>query len=470
MQYFSTDFPLSIGTSAQDILEECLYWINDSPHTKFVATELLEGIRLEDFNKRTQGEEINFELADDENFKIHSFIYTKSNKTNAWITSITFLTVPATGEAWVNVKAYCNAYIASAKVPDIKKPLIILRLIDRYGGGLDGDLIVNHEFAQLEDDQAGLDQAARLINGACGNRLPILYITKYHSGNCSVIPDRIARAVSGLAHVAVEPNRIFSNKLRPLVNSQNVYGGGVGIYWPSDGGVSIYRKASSQSMKDFESEILEDLSTLTAQRMPLRKCSIEALRETKNRRLIQRLKSEDSSDLSAYIEAFDQELEAKDEEINLLQREVARLEAASRSFRAKNPVTGGIIFDIGEEEDFFEDEIRWIMLDAMVDHCSRVPDDSRRLHILQAVVSQKPERNFATEIASSIRETLRGYREMTPKIRSTLIQLGFAISEEGKHFKLVYNEDSRYTFTLPKSGSDGRGGLNSGSDIIRLFL
>lgn len=470
MQYFSTDFPLATGTPALQILEECLYWVSDSPHTSFTQIELLEKVQIQDFKKRTSGEQIDFEYTDDDNLQIHSFVYTKTDSSHSWVTSVSFLTVPDTGEAWVNVKAYCNTFVASAKIPSLKKPLIIIRLIDRYGGGSDGILTVNHEFIQLNDTEDDLSFAADLINGNTGNRLPIVYITKYHSGFSGVIPDRLARAVSGLAHVVVEPNRSFSNKLRPLVNSQNIYGGAVGIYWPSDGGVSVYRKNSDQGVKPFEAEIFEELGELTAQRMPLRKCSMEALREAKNRKLLQKLKSENSSDLTAYIDAFDEELSAKEEQINLLQREVNRLEAASRSLRSKNPVQGGVNLDIGDEEDFFADEIYCIVLDALMEQCARVPENSRRLHILQTISSKMPKEKMSATIAATIKESLRSYREMTPKIRSTLLGLGFTITDDGKHLKLVYREDGRYTFTLPKSGSDGRGGLNAASDMVRLFF
>ena len=37
-------------------------------------------------------------------------------------------------------------------------------------------------------------------------------------------------------------------------------------------------------------------------------------------------------------------------------------------------------------------------------------------------------------------------------------------------YKLVYQEDDRYTYTLPKSGSDHRGSLNAANDIGRLMF
>lgn len=470
MQLFSTDFPLATGTTPLQILEECLYWVSESPYTNFTQVQLVNNISLEEFEKKSDNEKIEFECADDGELQIHSFIYTKRDDSHAWITSVSFLTIPRNGEAWVNVKAYCNSFTATSNIPQIKKPLIVIRLIDRYGGGIDGDLKVNHEHHELKDSLIDLQYAADLINGETGNRLPIVLISRYHSGFTAAIPDRLARNLSGLAHVIVEPNRAFSNKLRPRVSSQNVYGGAVGIYWPSDGGVSVHRKSSEKSTKEFEKEIFEELRSTISQRMPLRKCSIEALRETKNKQLIEKLKKEESPDINAYIEAFDRDLLAKDERIEELEREVRRLEGLSRSLRAKNPLQGGIVIDTGSEEDFFENEMLWIILDALKDQCDRVPENSRRLHILQSITTQTAPHKISAEAAQTIREALRGYREMSTRTRSTLERLGFTISDEGKHLKLLYQDDSRYTFTLPKSGSDGRGGLNAASDMIKLFF
>ena len=81
-----------------------------------------------------------------------------------------------------------------------------------------------------------------------------------------------------------------------------------------------------------------------------------------------------------------------------------------------------------------------------------------------------PDESLATSKRDELRELLRGYKNMTKDIRDGLKELGFSVSEEGKHFKLTFQGDERYTFSLPKSGSDHRGGLNAASDISNLML
>lgn len=469
MQFFSTDFPLKTGTAQLDILSECVNWVTDSPHTKFAQEDLSQYVEKKDFKVSIKGESIDFEWVADTECTISSFIYSKSDRNYKWVTVVNFLILNHTDEVWVNIKAYCNSISAAAVVPPIKKPVLIIRLIDRFGGGRDGAITLSHEAFDL--GQGDLDVASKLILGDCDNRLPIVYLSRSHNDYLPVIAQRLARKLCGLAHVFVEPNKQFSQALRPLVKSRNVYGGVIGVYWPNDGGVRTYRRtAEISTAKDFEDLIFLDVSELLSKRIPLRRCTREAVVETKNRIAIDELKKRGSADLNEYSELFDQDLKAKEDEIETLKSEVSRLQGVSKRLRAQTPIQGGIRLATGDEDDFFANEIIGVVLDGLLDYRTRVHEDSRRQHIIDALISQNVIERESVSIASRLKETLRGYREMTQRVRSNLQELGFEISEDSRHCRLLYQGDERYTFTLPKTGSDNRGGLNAGSDMIKSFL
>lgn len=59
---------------------------------------------------------------------------------------------------------------------------------------------------------------------------------------------------------------------------------------------------------------------------------------------------------------------------------------------------------------------------------------------------------------------------MTPELRGALEQIGFSLNDEGWHVKLSYFDDPRYTYVLPKTGSDHRGGLNACPDITNIVF
>lgn len=56
---------------------------------------------------------------------------------------------------------------------------------------------------------------------------------------------------------------------------------------------------------------------------------------------------------------------------------------------------------------------------------------------------------------------------MTPHILQELKDIGFEISEDGKHYKLTYFGDARYTIALAKTPSDYRSGQNNISIITK---
>ena len=59
---------------------------------------------------------------------------------------------------------------------------------------------------------------------------------------------------------------------------------------------------------------------------------------------------------------------------------------------------------------------------------------------------------------------------MSSVIRSDLGDMGFTITEDGKHYKLVYFDDPHFNTVIAKSGSDHREGKNIAALISRQML
>lgn len=56
---------------------------------------------------------------------------------------------------------------------------------------------------------------------------------------------------------------------------------------------------------------------------------------------------------------------------------------------------------------------------------------------------------------------------MSGTLRQQLMDLGFVITEEGKHYRLTYYGDGRYKTTFAKTGSDHREGRNNAAVIAK---
>jgi len=183
------------------------------------------------------------------------------------------------------------------------------------------------------------------------------------------------------------------------------------------------------------------------------------------------MKDSGSQAIDEYIKTFDQELEAKDQRLQEAEKEIQRLRNELRVHESRSGSTSGGLLKPGRERDLYPNEVLGILLDAIEDAYSRVPAHSRRQHVLKSILEANPlQENVAAGLREQLKKLLRGFTTIDSKMRRELEEIGFSISEEGKHFKLIYRGDDRYTYTLPKSGSDWRGGLNAASDISRLLF
>lgn len=143
--------------------------------------------------------------------------------------------------------------------------------------------------------------------------------------------DSLAEALAGMAHAVVEPNRPFSVRLMSEVNSQNVYGGAIGVYWPDGGGRrSFFLQHESESPSEMERAVVEEVRSALVNRRPLAKVTWSAVQELISRRTFAALRDQGSTEVQRYVDEFDKELKSKQEELEDAEREIARLEASKK--------------------------------------------------------------------------------------------------------------------------------------------
>ncbi|POA36843.1 hypothetical protein, partial [Pseudomonas sp. FW305-3-2-15-E-TSA2] len=91
-----------------------------------------------------------------------------------------------------------------------------------------------------------------------------------------------------------------------------------------------------------------------------------------------------------------------------------------------------------------------------------------REHILTAILNSNSTEDLHEQKTKTLKEVLRDYRDMNKRVKDTFEDLGFSITADGKHWKVTYQDDERYTYVLPKTASDHRGGLNAAADIANI--
>lgn len=471
MKAIKSYFTLSSDTTVQSVFKECINWILDSPHTLFAQEELDKYDYSSEFSVGNEvgTELIEYSIAESVDLCVSSMRFSKSQDAVRYITEVSVRKDPH--DFWVGVVSSIETRTASTvsiEGLEIKRPLIAIRLIDRFGGGVDGDFPISINPIMLNNDGVGREIARRVITGENVSALPIIYVSATTLGRHSLIPDRLAKKLCGMAHVIVEPSREFSFSIRSSVNSRNVYAGAVGIYWPNGAGVTLCRRGVSD-IKVFESHIFRCVAEALSVLIPPQKCSWEEVSHVKNRIAIDDLKQH--GEANEIVALYEVELMEKTESITELNKEIERLSYLLRVSESKRPVQGGLILDTGAEDDYFELEILSVVLDAVEDYCNKsTHPKSRRQHLMQAIVENNESNDLHGQKERQLKEALRGYREMSKKVRGVLEDLGFSVENDAKHWRIVYQDDERYTYILPKTGSDYRGGLNAGADIANLVF
>ena len=466
MLSFATEFPVNEAVTCTGFADAIRKWLLGSRYTSF-SLNSLSGLCTGEFwkaNEAMEKIESHCEITTDS--ESIGVVYRKADTDFEWITTIVLAIVPSS--TWISLRVECEPMHPTAKVPVAKKPVLLRTLLESLGGGIDGDFKVGGTpvvFAKSE-----LDLAVRCVLGETCTYLPIIYISATFHGYYLVDPYLLAESLAGLAHVVVEPNREFSVSLMEKVDRKNPYGGTIALYWPDGGGKRNFFSRGAVPPAEIQQSIFDEVRLSLSNRRPLVRCTLAAIKELKSRRMINSLKDEGSKEIQSYVSLYEEELNSKMAALQAAETEILRLKAEARRFAAHEMEGVGMALNTGGEQDFYEGELLDTVRDALQSGINNVVSDGRRQHILEDLVAANPVSEERLRNRERIKSLLRDYQRMDTKTRKKLEEIGFAITEEGKHFKIIYQNDSRYTFALPKSGGDYRGGLNSAGDICRLLF
>jgi hypothetical protein len=252
------------------------------------------------------------------------------------------------------------------------------------------------------------------------------------------------------------------------VYNENAYGGAVGIYWPDGVGKWLFLPSGRfEDPKRMQVAVAQKVRASLLSQRTARECSWSYLRELYARQQLKALESSGSQDVKKYIEHFDTELASKDDEIQRLESELARLRYSQQFKNEQSDGDANAISLGSSESDLYQAERLDMVIEAIRSSQASTEPNSRRHDILEDIVKSHKTSGERDEILEELKALLHQYNKMDSKTRAGLEALGFQLSDEGKHYKLLFHGDSRYPFVLAKTGSDWRGGMNAYSDLKR---
>ncbi|HWB19209.1 MAG TPA: hypothetical protein VG711_02830 [Phycisphaerales bacterium] len=461
---FKTEFPVESNVSFNDFIVAIREWILGSPYTSFTTEDLnnLEEKQKFDLKKLDDHLEImGFESGAEEARAVR---HTKNAKGLEW--ELVAILSRQEKDCLVGIQVSCQSSNTALRLPPVKKPILVDALLTKLGGGADGRLVVGSTPRFLADIE--IDLAAQCINSSPLCRLPIIYVSADFRGRQLIDVKKIAKSLSGMAHVLVEPNRHFSIRLKSEVDSENVYGGTIGVYWPNGAGRrSFFVGPQFDTSDEMQTAIVEEVRIALTNRRTDERCEWSTVQGMVSKLALEELKRAGSNDIDQFIANFSGEITAKDQRIASAENEIQRLQAERRKYEARNPLGSGLLIQTGNEQEFYANEMLSIICDALKAAIPMNPADSRRRDVLKSIVDANDVVSDADAFREQLKNMLRGYRSMDSKLKSDFERMGFLLTSDGRHWKLCYQGDDRYTFALPKSSSDSRAGLNAASSIAK---
>lgn len=390
--------------------------------------------------------------------------------------------------------------------PKFSTPHFITYLIENGYVKDDGDLPVLRTPIMIGEEKLAL--LADVINGKKHYGLPVVYISKSVNNEEPVDVNILAGRLKGVAHVLVQENAESNLALRELCDTNNEYFGAIGIYFPGTAaGYSRYPYRNVEGIDRFllekviraviqysNAQLLDTLYTwqgvnnaLLRDRLSIqreerlkaeqaKKAAEEAMAKLKDsldeeEKRIKKQAIEDArAEADKILDGFDDDLLKLQKQVEELTRSNEALQYENQGLKAKlNAVDAVPLLYMGDESEFYQGEIKDLVLSVLSDALPNVPQKSRRADVVRDILQNNSYQKESEQRENKVKRLLRDYSGISGKLRQELEDLGFVIAEDHKHYKITYFGDERYQATFGKTPSDVRAGKNNAATVTKIF-
>ena len=360
-------------------------------------------------------------------------------------------------------------------------PHFITLLIEKGFLAKDRDLPVLRTPIAVTD--VDLEMCKRAFTEDNGYRLPVVFVSRTAEDKFPLSITWLASRLKGAAHVLVEESAESCAEIRKFFKMGNEPFGAVRIYYPL-GTVRHkkfrFRSATGNEDVRLEKVIRHVIQYGIAQRVD-RFCTWNGVNgAVLNNQLDHQIavrKNAETEKLRAeaekdeVYETFSEDLQALQERVAELMKANEALQYENQGLRAKYASSDAVpMLYFGDEEEFYEGEIRDMVLGALDEALAATEKATRKGDILEDVLENNVYQHLSDERKQKVKALFKGYKSLTGAMRQELMALGFEITEAGKHYKLTYGGDARYLVTMAKTPSDNRSGINNAALISKKML
>lgn len=376
-----------------------------------------------------------------------------------------------------------RSYTEEASLLDTKfsTPYFINMLVEDGYIKDDGELPVSNRPLLITEDNLCL--IADVINGKATYKMPIVFVSKTANNENPVNVSWLSNKLKGIAHVLLQEHVSSSRTLKDLCQGKNEYYGAIGIYYPNSSAGHmkyLYRRDRGYDKFLLEKVVrgvihysnvqnISNLYTWQGVRAALLNDRLLSQKEEKVAAETAQRKAENEVD-NVYAE-FDEDIKELQSQVDELSNANEALRCENMGLRAKlESIESVPILYLGAEDEFYPGEIKDMVLSVLEESLKNIKGKSRRSDVIRDIFKSNGYKDLGGNRQQKIKNLLRGYDGMSKSLRQELIELGFEITEEGKHYKLTYYGDRRYWTTIAKTPSDHRDGRNVALTISRDML
>ncbi len=387
------------------------------------------------------------------------------------------------------MQLYSDAADLSVRMPEsFNKPRILRQVVQNGYGGMDGDLLVSDVPFMIT--QNNVDIARKLILRESEHFMPVIYVTyPRYAIDPPIDFTAMAKNLAGIAHVVVEAKELASI-VRKETGGHNPYAGAADIFYGTYNSYRVipHNYDSLEAMQSFIENSVQQKILMTKIEDELSWMKIHFTH-------LQAENKEDPELIGLYekmLKEAENEGELKKQHIDELESHIKELETRitdlmgkmaqkdsqiqtykyhfEQSGKARN---ADIRFEASERE-LYIGEIKDIILKVLDKERNSMDSDpnlviSRKFHVLENLLNLNTQTGKAEEISECLRDIIDKSGNLNVRRKHQLAELGFEV-QIGTHYKIIFNEDERYAFTLAKTASEYRSNLNTLKDAVNALF
>lgn len=360
---------------------------------------------------------------------------------------------------------------------NFRKPDLIDELVDDEILDMDYDIEMLYDYHDVS--KGNTDEFLSVLNRKVKFTLPVIYIALGPCNVYAVDPEDLASKYAGMAHVFCQDHKDCFEDLIQGTDRYVPKNGEVAIYYPKDNPGENHFSFNKFYKKGMENAISKAIHfyyhnqnfghMTTYEEIAAKAVSIRNsdLRQENNK--VYEENARVNKENREIVDTFDYDLKKSEEEMEKIKRRMRELEVENEILRKRVETSDNApLLYYGYEKELYPGEIKELLIDILSN--LTFPSGSRREHVVTGLLNANVIKPAIKDRHAKIKSVFNDYRELTAETRNKLEELGFGITSDGKHHKLVYYGDCRYQISLSKTSSDYRSGMNAVSYITKNMM